>query len=205
MFFSLHTVTLTIAMCPKKSSSNSTGREKREVVRTRIELKKELIAKFVNGARVSDLAAQYNMEKCTISTFLKSKEAIKVIDVAKGVTIVHSKQRPQIIDEVEKLILILIREEEFDGCRISVGIICEKALHIYVDLLNETPIMSAEGDCFHLQFYCCSHDFSLSRPVEAGSKNLDTEVESIVLLGMERRPVQTRKQPKSMLANSVTS
>ena len=42
---------------------------------------------------------------------------------------------------------------------------------------------------------------SLSNPIEAGSKNLNTEVESIVLLGMERRPVLTRKQPKSMLAN----
>ena len=46
---------------------------------------------------------------------------------------------------------------------------------------------------------------SLSKPVKAGSKNLSTEVESIVLIGMEKRPVQTRKQPKGMLANSVTS
>ena len=46
---------------------------------------------------------------------------------------------------------------------------------------------------------------SLSKPVEAGSKNLNAEVESIVLLGMKRRPVQTWKQTQSMLANSVTS
>ena len=46
---------------------------------------------------------------------------------------------------------------------------------------------------------------SLSKSVEAGSKNLYTEMESIVLLGMERRPAQVRKQPKSMLANFVTS
>ena len=31
-------------------------------------------------------------------------------DVAKGVTIVHSKQRPQIIDEVEKLLSIWTKE-----------------------------------------------------------------------------------------------
>ena len=36
---------------------------------------------------------------------------------------------------------------------------------------------------------------SLSKPVEAGSRKLATEEESIVLLGMERRPVQTRMQP----------
>ena len=46
---------------------------------------------------------------------------------------------------------------------------------------------------------------SLSKPVEAGFKTVGTEVESIELLGMDRRPVQTRKQPKSMLANSVSS
>ena len=50
---------------------------------------------------MSDLTAQYNMAKYTTSTFLKNKEAIKVADVAKGVTIIHSMQRPQIMDEVE--------------------------------------------------------------------------------------------------------
>ena len=46
---------------------------------------------------------------------------------------------------------------------------------------------------------------SLSDPVEAGSKNLITEVVSMVLLGMERRLVPIRKQPKSIFANSLTS
>ena len=46
---------------------------------------------------------------------------------------------------------------------------------------------------------------SLSKPEETGLKNLYTEVESIVLLGMEKRPVQTRKQLKRMLANTRTS
>ena len=54
---------------------------------------KEIIAKLENGVRVSDLAAQYNMAKSTSSSFLKNKEAIKAADVAKGVKIVHSKQR----------------------------------------------------------------------------------------------------------------
>ena len=46
---------------------------------------------------------------------------------------------------------------------------------------------------------------SFSMSVEVGLKNLNTEVKSIVLLHMERWPVQLRKQPKSMLMNSVTS
>ena len=41
------------------------------------------------------------MVKSTISMFLKNKEVIKTADVAIGFTIVHSKQRMQIMDEVE--------------------------------------------------------------------------------------------------------
>ena len=48
-----------------------------------------------------------------------NKEAIKATDIAKGVTIFHSKQRPQIMDEVEKLLLIWLREKELNGDSIS--------------------------------------------------------------------------------------
>ena len=133
-------------MGPKKGSHNTTGKGKRKVVRTTIELKKEIIAKFENGIRVSDLATQYGMAKSTISTFLKNKEAIKAADVAKGVTSVVSKQRPQIMDKVEKLLLIFVKEKEIAGDSISEGIICEKALEIYNDLLKENPDMSAKGE-----------------------------------------------------------
>ena len=165
-----------------KSSSNSTEKEKRKVVRTTIELTKEIVAKYENGVRVSDLAAQRNMAKSTISTFLKNKEAIKAADVANGLTIVHSKQRPQIMDDVENLMLILIKE--LDGDSISEGIICEKALRIYADLLKDTPSMSAEGES------------GLTFKARRGwlEKKLSTEVESTVLHSMERRSAQTRNQ-----------
>ena len=105
-------------------------------MRTAIKLKNEIIAKFENGVGVSDLAAQYNMAKSTISTFLKNKEAIKAAAVVKGVTFVHNKQRPQLMYEVDKLLLILLKEKELDGDSNSEGIICEKALLIYVDDLS---------------------------------------------------------------------
>ena len=54
-----------------------------------------------------ELAKEYSMVKSTISTILKNKDAIKATDVAKGSFLV-SKQRPQIIEEVEKLLLIYI-------------------------------------------------------------------------------------------------
>ena len=43
---------------------------------------------------------------------LNNTEAIqKAADVANGVTIVYSKQRPQIMDEVEKLLFISIKRK----------------------------------------------------------------------------------------------
>ena len=77
-------------------------------MRTTAELKKEIITKFENGVRVSDLAAQHNMAKSTIESFLSIREEIKASDVAKGVMFVHSKQ---IVDEVEKLLVIWIKEK----------------------------------------------------------------------------------------------
>ena len=63
-------------MRPMKGSSNSTGKEKRIVVRTTIELKKEIIAMFENVVRLSDCDAQYNVANSTISTFQKDKQAM---------------------------------------------------------------------------------------------------------------------------------
>ena len=52
-----------------------------------------------------------------------------------------------LMDEVEKLLLIWIKEIELDGNSICEGIICEKALRIYSNLLKDTPSTSAEGEC----------------------------------------------------------
>ncbi|KAF2349191.1 DNA binding HTH domain Psq-type [Trinorchestia longiramus] len=90
-------------MGPKKDSDK--GKAKRKTVRTTIELKKEIIAKYESDVRVSDLASQYEMAKSTISTILKHKEVLKKADVAIGVTAIN-KQRPQIMEEMEKLLLI---------------------------------------------------------------------------------------------------
>lgn len=132
-------------MSPKKVMSVK-GKEKRKTVRTTIELKKEIIAKYENGVRVSDLAVEYGMAKSTISTFLKHKEMIKKANVATGVTAV-TKQRPQVIEEMEKLLLIFIKEKQLAGESVSEAFICEKALHIYEELVKKSPSTS-ESDSF---------------------------------------------------------
>jgi hypothetical protein len=48
-------------MGPKKDSDRS--KAKRKVVRTTIEVKKEIISKHENGVLVSDLAMQFDMAK----------------------------------------------------------------------------------------------------------------------------------------------
>ena len=105
-------------------------------MRATIALKKEIIVKYENGVRVSDLALQYGMAKSTISRLLKNKDTIKKADEAKGVTVI-SKQRPQIMEEMEKLLLFFIKEKELAGNSISEAFICEKALHIYDDLMKK--------------------------------------------------------------------
>ena len=59
-------------------------------------------------------------------------------DVAKGVTAI-SKERPSILEEVEKLLLVYINEVQLRGDNISESLICEKALEIYDDLRIEKP------------------------------------------------------------------
>lgn len=73
-----------------------------------IELKKETVEKHENGIRVTDLASEYKMAKLTISTILNNKDAIKGAEMTKGVTVL-TKQRIQVLEEVENLLLGRVR------------------------------------------------------------------------------------------------
>ncbi|GCC24858.1 hypothetical protein chiPu_0003261 [Chiloscyllium punctatum] len=127
-------------MAPKivKSGSDSGVKKPKRIT---VETKKEVIAKHENGTRISDLAMQYDMAKLTICTILKKKEALKAADVAKEVTIL-TKQRPKLLDEVEKLLLVWINQKELAGDSAKETIIHEKALHIHRDLLAKLPSTS---------------------------------------------------------------
>ena len=95
-------------MGPRKVRSDI-GQAKRKIVRRTVEVKKEIITKHENGICVSDLAAEYGMAKSTISTIIKNKKVVKGADVAKGVTVIN-KQRPPILEEVKKVLLVYINE-----------------------------------------------------------------------------------------------
>lgn len=116
---------------------------KRKVVRTTIDLKKKIIRKHEKGVRVTDLASQFGLPKSTICTILKNKDAIKRSNVAQGVKIL-TKQRSQIIDEVEKRLLIWVNEEQSAGDCVPEALICEKARLLHDELLKKSPGASAD-------------------------------------------------------------
>ncbi|XP_061689705.1 uncharacterized protein LOC133508031 [Syngnathoides biaculeatus] len=118
---------------------------RRKIVMTTIALKKELIAKWERGARVSDLAVQYNMAKSTVSTILKRKEAIKAADVAKGVKTL-SNRRTDKMEEVEKVLLKWITHKQLRGDAVSETLICDKARELHNALTRENP--GGNGDEF---------------------------------------------------------
>ena len=125
-------------MGPKKASVKDAGERKKRTMS--MEMKHEIIEKHERGVRVSDLARHYDRSTSTICTILKQKDAIKSMKPAKGTTII-SKLRTHIHDEMERLLLLWIKEKELAGDTISEKIICEKALMIYKDLKRD----AAEG------------------------------------------------------------
>ncbi|XP_063302179.1 tigger transposable element-derived protein 1-like [Pelobates fuscus] len=67
------------------------------------------------------------------------KEKITGRDAAKGVTRV-SKQRPPVLEEVEKLLLLWIEQKQRAGDSVTKAIICEKAKALHADLLKQQPV-----------------------------------------------------------------
>ncbi|CAH2315065.1 tigger transposable element-derived 1-like [Pelobates cultripes] len=97
--------------------------------------------------RLTDLAKEYGRSASTITTILKMKEKITGRDAAKGVTRV-SKQRPPVLEEVEKLLLHWIEQKQRAGDSVTKAIICEKAKALHADLLKQQPGTSAGAERF---------------------------------------------------------
>uniref|UniRef100_A0A0P4W6M5 HTH CENPB-type domain-containing protein n=1 Tax=Scylla olivacea TaxID=85551 RepID=A0A0P4W6M5_SCYOL len=109
-----------------------------------IEVKQEIIEKHERCVRVLELARQYDHSISTICTILKQEHAIKSATPAKGTTIL-SQLRTNLHEEMEKLLLVWMKEKELAGDTMSEAIICKKAHIIYGDLKKQTPPTSAEA------------------------------------------------------------
>ncbi|GFU45088.1 tigger transposable element-derived protein 1 [Nephila pilipes] len=126
---------------------DKTGEKKKPKKMISMETKHEIIAKHERGVRIIDLANEYGCNPSTISTIIKQKEAIKKLQLSKGVTNI-SKLRTNIHDEMEQLLLLWIKEKQLAGDSISEAIICEKAGAIFQDLkrdVTETEGESSQG------------------------------------------------------------
>lgn len=128
-------------MSSKKGNGKVSSEKKKRMMS--IEMKQEIIGKHERGLRVSDLAKLYDRSSSTICTILKQKDAIKAIKPTKGVTII-SKLRTDTHDEMERLLLLWIRDKELVGDTVTESIISEKALSIYKNLQREAA--STEGE-----------------------------------------------------------
>jgi hypothetical protein len=132
-------------MGPVKKEAKNEDCNKKEMIT--VEVKKEIIEKYERGNRVADIARFYNKSTSTICTLLKKKEEIKALDAAKGVTRV-SKKRPRVLEDVEKLLLVWINEKQLAGDTVTENLICEKAKHLYADLVSKLPCTSTEKEGF---------------------------------------------------------
>ncbi|XP_030179530.1 tigger transposable element-derived protein 1-like [Lynx canadensis] len=110
-----------------------------------VEVKKEIIKKYERGMRVAEIARFYKKSTSTICTILKKKEEIRGLDAAKGVTRI-SKQRPRVLEDVEKLLLVWINEKQLAGDTVTENFICEKAKALYTDLVSKLPGTSTEKE-----------------------------------------------------------
>ncbi|CAH2327525.1 tigger transposable element-derived 1-like, partial [Pelobates cultripes] len=130
-------------MASKKAAE--IGKRKKKMIL--LEDKKEIIRKHVGGMRLTDLAKEYGRSASTIGTILTMKEKITGRDAAKGVTRV-SKQRPPVLEEVEKLLLLWIEQKQRAGDSVTKTIICEKGKALHADLLKQQPGTSADAEGF---------------------------------------------------------
>ncbi|XP_068245403.1 putative CENPB DNA-binding domain-containing protein 1 [Palaemon carinicauda] len=123
-------------MGPKKfcfGSGSSNSCEKKRKSMLSFELNQEIIEKHERGVRVSDLAKQYGRNMSTILMIIKEKSAIKQVKLSKGITII-SKRRSPTLEEMERPLLMWIKDKVIVGDTITETIICEKASAIYSEL-----------------------------------------------------------------------
>ncbi|XP_019512623.1 PREDICTED: tigger transposable element-derived protein 1-like [Hipposideros armiger] len=130
-------------MAPLHKEVEKKGGKKKEMIM--VEVKKEIIEKYERGMRVAEIARFYKKPTSTICTILKKKEEIRGLDAAKGVMRI-SKQRPRVLEDVEKLLLVWINEKQLAGDTVTENLICEKAKALYTDLVSKLPGTSTEKE-----------------------------------------------------------
>ncbi|XP_067939455.1 putative CENPB DNA-binding domain-containing protein 1 [Watersipora subatra] len=114
------------------TSTNITGRRKKMIS---MATKLEIINKYEGGARIISIAKEYGRNQSTIATIIKNKQSIKANKASKGMTIL-AINRCSIHNEMERLLLLWIKEKEIRGDSITQSAISHKATALFDDLLK---------------------------------------------------------------------
>ncbi|XP_064081883.1 tigger transposable element-derived protein 1-like [Macrobrachium nipponense] len=96
---------------------------------------------FTHKVMVAGVVIHYMDRYPSISTILKQKEAIKAATPSKGVNFLSNK-RSHVHDEMEKLLLVRIKDKEIAGDTITETAICQKAGTIFGDLIAQADTTS---------------------------------------------------------------
>ncbi|XP_070592937.1 tigger transposable element-derived protein 1-like [Erythrolamprus reginae] len=166
-------------MAPKKAA------EKKKKMMISIEAKQEIINLHEKGTRVIDLARKFQRSTSTICTILKQKDILKGVKAAKGATI-NSQLRTSVHEEMERLLLIWIKEKELAGDTITEVVISEKARAIFSDLKSNEPSSSGDPDEFKAshgwfdRFRKRSGIHSVVRHVETASADIKAAEEFVM-------------------------
>ncbi|XP_068242290.1 putative CENPB DNA-binding domain-containing protein 1 [Palaemon carinicauda] len=100
-----------------------------------MEIKMEIIKKYKADMRLSVIANEYGRNPSTIGTILKQREDIKAATHFKVGTAFSSKMS-YIHDEIERLLIVWIKDKEMVGDAITEAIICQKVSAIFGDLVH---------------------------------------------------------------------
>lgn len=115
---------------------------KRKRVKIPIQLKQQIIENREKGVKVSKLAQMYNRSTSTICSILKEKNMLKTLTASKGLSR-RSEKRADVLNEVERLLLIWINQQRSKTGHLTQNVICEEAKRIYKDILERTPSTAA--------------------------------------------------------------
>ncbi|ALC49524.1 CG14050 [Drosophila busckii] len=106
-----------------------------------IALKHQIVEKHKQGLSVTNLGRAFKLSKSTISTILKNADKLKHINASKGVSRISS-QRPRMLDDVERLLLLWMDENQIKAESSTRIVICEKAKKIFDELIDNIPATS---------------------------------------------------------------
>ncbi|XP_067944890.1 tigger transposable element-derived protein 1-like [Watersipora subatra] len=128
----------------RKASSESDSAKKRQAIS--FERKVSIIKQLDAGEKMVSVARAYNLNRSTVGTIYKQKDCI--MEHVKGAvpmqSTIISKKKGKIIEEMEKLLTIWLKDQQWRRFPLSLLLIQEKAKSIFEDVKAKAGESAAE-------------------------------------------------------------